>query len=128
VIAVFEVLRLFNRFLAHPDKLSEVILIHLQRIPVEGLHICQVKHGLKVEHLFDIKEHINEPVLPRLPIFELRIQIQIVICLVNQWMEHWGYKPHLWFLVRVEQREFYYKLEDASCIETLLYEIHAMPY
>lgn len=79
MIAVFEVLRLFHRFLAHPDILSEVILIHLQRIPVEGLHISQVEHGLQVEHLFDIKEHIYEPVLPRLPIFELRIQIQIVI-------------------------------------------------
>ncbi len=79
VIAVFQVLRLLYRFLAHPDILSEVILIHLQSIPIEGLHICQVEQGLQVEHLFDIKEHINEPVLPRLPIFELRIQIHIVI-------------------------------------------------
>ena len=79
MIAVSLVLRLLYRFLAHPDVLSEVILIHLQRIPVEGLHICQVEQGLEVEHLFDKKEHIDEPVLPRLPIFELRIQIQIEI-------------------------------------------------
>ena len=79
MIAVFQVLRLFNRFLAHPNILIEVILIHLQRVPVGRLHVCQIEHGLEVEHLFDIKEHINEPVLPRLPIFELHIQIQIVV-------------------------------------------------